>query len=445
MNKSGVARWLWLTIVAAGALLAWGKPAAATSAATVLLPGSSYRQIGPRGEVKLRPRRAVADRLIVALEPHLTLSQVAPLATSGGGRVRRLLRLSAMMVVDLPPGTDLEVAAASFRRQPGVRFAVPDTFVYPQLIPNDPRYDRQYHLPLCRAEEAWDESTGTASTIIAIIDSGVDLDHPDVAGKIWTNAGEIPANGLDDDGNGFVDDVDGWNFYDDNNNVEPVPEAGAQNEIVSHGTLAAGIAAAVTNEGYGTAGVDWQAHIMPIKVFDHDGGGTVSAVAEAIDYATENGAKVTNLSLGGLYSQAFTPPIERAYQAGIIVVCAGGNDAQQIGDSQATWRSPVCNDGPSPLQDNYVIGVGATDRNDRKAYYSNWDASTPGHFIDLCAPGEVIYGPIFQDDSFPEFSSYFGTNSGTSFSCPIVAGLAGLIVARYPGSTPDQVIERIRN
>ena len=207
---------------------------------------------------------AVADRLIVGLDPQVRVEEVAPMAAVAGGQVARLLPFSGLLIVDLPPGTDLESAAAVYRAAPGVRFAEPDTAVYPQTVPNDPRYTDQWHLPLVRAEQAWEVTTGSASTVIAIVDSGVDLDHPDLAGKIWTNPDEIPGNGVDDDRNGYVDDVHGWNVHGDNNDVMPRPVIGGPNSVVSHGTLAAGIAAAVSNEGYGTAGVDWRARIMPV-------------------------------------------------------------------------------------------------------------------------------------------------------------------------------------
>ncbi len=168
-------------------------------------------------------------------------------------------------------------------------------------------------------------------------------------------------------------------------------------------------------------------------------------MVEAIDYAVARGAKIINLSLGGSYNEAFTPPIVAAYNAGVVVVCAGGNQGSALSDNRSSWQSPVCNDGNNPLTENMVCGVGATDRYDRKAYYSNWDTSTGKHFIDVCAPGEALYGPVFHDPSFPGFGDYWGTNSGTSFSSPLVAGLAGLILAQDPTLTPAQVFARLRS
>jgi len=175
-----------------------------------------------------------------------------------------------MIVVDLPPHSDLTAAAAEFAACPEVEFAVPDTFVYPAVVPNDPKYNQQYHLPLIDAPQAWAVTVGSTSVVIAVIDSGCDLDHPDLAAKIWTNPGEIPGNAVDDDSNGFIDDVHGWDFVHNDNDPTPQPDGidddsnGDTDEQVSHGTLAAGIAAAVTNDGWGAAGVDWSARILPI-------------------------------------------------------------------------------------------------------------------------------------------------------------------------------------
>ncbi len=419
-------------------------PGGATPEKVVPLPAPPYRQLGPRGQVIVRPAQAVADRLLVITDQTISPQQVSPAALPPGMRVRALLPRSRMMVVDLPEGSDLQIAADRLRLGPGVTLVVPDTFVYPQLIPNDPQYSRQYHLPLIRAPQAWDVTTGSTSVVIAVVDSGVDLDHPDLATKIWTNPREIAGNGKDDDGNGYVDDVHGWNFVENNSNVQPVPVAGKDNSVVAHGTLAAGLAAAVSNEGWGSAGVDWQARIMPLKIFSRDGNGTVSGVVQAIDYAVANGAKVINLSLGGSWSEAFTPAIQAAYNAGVVVVCAAGNQGQNLGNDRLTWQSPVCNDGPNPLTDNMILGVGATDQNDRKSYYSNYDTSSGKHFVDLCAPGDAVYGPLFYAPAFPDFNQYWGTNTGTSFSCPQAAGAAALLLAREPGLSPAQVFARLK-
>jgi subtilisin family serine protease len=315
-------------------------------------------------------------------------------------------------------------------------------------VPADPRYGEQWHHPLIRSPEAWDVTTGVRSTVIAVVDSGVDLDHPDLAGKIWTNPGEIPNNGKDDDGNGFIDDVHGWDFYSNNNDPEPTPDGkdndgnGEADDQVTHGTLVAGLAAAASNT-FGTVGVNWKARVMPIQVFPDDGGTAVSTVVEGMDYAIAMHADVINLSLGGGFTKLFNTPIQAAYQAGITVVVASGNAAQEFTQAPSTWASPACNDGPNVGVDNYVLGVGATDQNDRHCSFSNFDSS--GYrFVDVSAPGQAVFGPGYQNDSFPAFQFYFAKGTGTSFSSPIVAGLAALVKAHEPGATNAQIIERIR-
>ncbi|MBU0608428.1 MAG: S8 family serine peptidase [Armatimonadetes bacterium] len=410
-------------------------------------------QVGPMRAVRtahgfqLRPQLAVADRVLVQMAPSIqTYAAGTTLAPVGGRLGRRLGQRT--YVVDLPAGSDVLAAAAALRAQPGVLCAEPDALIYPALIPDDPQYSQQYHLPIISAPQAWDVTTGSSEVVIAIVDSGVDLDHPDMAGKIWVNTDEVPNNGLDDDHNGYVDDWRGWDFHDDNNDPNPSPDGedndhnGTADEEVNHGTLVAGTAAAVGNDGWGCAGLDWTAKIMALQVFPDDGGTAVSTVIEGINYATDNGADIINLSIGGSYIASFTAPITAAYNAGALVVSAGGNSGDELKDSTSSWESPVCNDGANVFTENHVLGVGATDRNDRITYYSNYDGSS-AHFIDIMAPGDTIYGPNAYFPGIPGFNSYFGTNSGTSFSCPMVTGLAAMLKGRSPSASPSDLIAAI--
>lgn len=417
---------------------------------TVPIPGPPHAVTAADGTVRMMPARAVADRLIIKLRPHIGPQQVGTLAAAGNSRVRKVLPLSGLVIIDLPSGSDLMAAARQFESRPEVEFAVPDTLVYPALIPNDPEYSQQWHLPKIAAPLAWDVTTGTDTVTIAVVDSGCDMDHPDLVSKIWTNPGEIPGNEIDDDGNGYVDDVHGYDIYHDDGDPTPQPLSGSANDVVSHGTLVAGTAAAVGNNSWGTAGIDWQAQIMVLQVFGRDGSEqpptSISMVAEAIDYATANGADIINLSIGGGYSAAFSPPINTAYESGKLVIAAAGNNYAELTNDDYTWKSPVCNDGPNPLIDNYVLGVTATDSDDRKPGFANWDGST-ANFVDVAAPGVNIYGPAFYDPSYPGFDEYWYTNNGTSFSTPIASGLAALIIAHNPGlrGNPAAVYQIIRD
>jgi subtilisin family serine protease len=390
-----------------------------------------------------------ARRVLVGMRPMAAPSQLQTFRGKHGMRVRKTLTRGQILVMDVPQGQSEASFTSQLLTDPAVAFVEPDGMIYPALTPNDPEYSKQYHLPLVRAPEAWEATTGNANVVIAVVDTGCDLDHPDLAGRIFTNRNEIPNNGVDDDRNGLVDDVHGWDFENNTNNANPEPDGvdnnsdGTPDEQVSHGTLVAGLAAGIGNNGFGTAGIAWNVTILPIQVFPDDGGATVSQVIEGIDYAVEMGADVINLSIGGGYYSSFTAPIKAAYDAGIVVVAAAGNGGNELRDGQSSWESPVCNDGVLGV-DNHVIGVGSTDANDLRASFSNYDGSSWSTFVDCVAPGEGMYGPGFYAPGFPDFSSYFTSNTGTSFSVPLVSGLAALILSRNPAMSPDQVSRAIQ-
>ncbi len=356
-------------MVVLGLMLLWPGAALGGLPPTVSVPGPSLGTLGPDGQIVLRPPRAAADRIIVKLRPTVSPGQIRPLAAQAGGEVHSISPDGALMVVKLDPGTtlDLDQAIAAYEAQPEVEYATYDLIAYLTLVPNDPEYSKQYHHPLCKAPEAWDQTTGDPSITIAVIDSGIDTDHPDLAGKLWVNAGETPGNSIDDDSNGYVDDVYGWDFVNGDNTVEPEPD-GVDNDgmfgpddTVNHGTFVSGLAAALGNDGYGCAGVDWGAKVMTCQVFPDDGGTTISVILEAIYYAVDNGADVINMSIQGGYTAAYDPAIAYAYANGVLVVVAAGNFDWEFTDDSLTWFSPVCNDGPNPYLDNYVLGVAATD------------------------------------------------------------------------------------
>jgi subtilisin family serine protease len=424
--------------------------------AALAVPGdTNFVQLGGPGHMvraasRWVPDLAVADRLLVGLKPGVRSAAVATNSVRAlGGTVNRRLGRGRLLVVDLPAGSDILAAAAQYQNLPDVAFAEPDRAVYPTATPTDPEYPSQTHLPQIKAPAAWDIGTGSSTVVIAFVDSGIDLDHPDLADRIWTNPGEIPNNGIDDDGNGYIDDVHGWNFYGDNNNVEAIPNGrdenhdGEPDEQVNHGTLGASLAAAAAN-GWGCVGVAWQATIMPLKVFPDDGTTAVSTVVEAMYYAVDNGAFILNLSIGAGYEASFTGPIVELWNQGGITVSAAGNDNQQFTDSQSTWSSPACNNGNSPLTDNMNIGVGSVDSQDRKASWSNYDASTNRNFVDLVAPGVNLRGAGVYYPSVSGFTSYFTNNSGTSFSAPLVSGLAALLKAQDPTRTGADILRILR-
>jgi len=218
--------------------------------------------------------------------------------------------------------------------------------------------------------EAWDVAQGSNTFVIAVIDTGVDYNHPDLSGNIWANPGEVAGNGLDDDQNGYVDDLRGWDFVDDDN--DPM-------DVVGHGTHVAGTIAAVGNNNIGVTGVCWQAKIMPVRALDAFGAGTDADIIAAIGYAVTKGAKVINASFGGPdYSQAQYDALANANSAGVLFVVAAGNEGA---NNDTTPSYPASYNLPN------IISVAATDQNDNLSNFSNYGATS----VHVAAPGENIY------------------------------------------------------
>ena len=244
------------------------------------------------------------------------------------------------------------------------------------IEPNDAFYSGQFnYLNQMRIPQSWNATTGSQDVIIAVIDSGVDMDHPDIISNMWFNKGEKALNGLDDDNNGYVDDLNGWDFLEGVS--DPHPKFGDDFSFggAIHGTAVAGIAAASTNNALGIAGVCWQCKIMALRALDASGEGNTEKIASAIDYAIANGADIINMSfVGGVDDGLMSVAVERAYKAGVILVAAVGNDADQsgvfLGDLDFRPLYPVCSDGGPG--ENHVLGVGSVDSSSAKSVFSNY-------------------------------------------------------------------------
>ena len=298
-----------------------------------------------------------------------------------------------------------------------------------RVVPSDPDYTMQWALdnngtfslsPATAGadismEQAWEIEQGDSSILVAVIDSGNKMDHPDFAGRLWTNYNEIPSNDLDDDSNGFVDDVQGWDFaYTDN---LPADDMG-------HGTNVAGIIGLAANNGSGLAGVDWNCKLMILKGLNAANFGYYSWWASAIYYAVDNGANVINMSLAGNASSGILQSaITEAVNNGVTVVASMGNT------NTSTKRYPAgCNG---------VIAVGATDPDDSRSQPFFWGASSGSNYgthISVVAPGNFIYGADFASDT--NYSLYWG---GTSQAAPHVSGVAALLLAQDPGRSPSDI------
>lgn len=311
-------------------------------------------------------------------------------------------------------------------------------FPYPILayVPSDPLYSRQKYLEQIEVSKAWDIARGSG-VVVAVIDSGVDLDHPDLAMNIWTNSSEIPGDGIDNDNNGYIDDVNGWNFLDDDNDPNPtIPEDGDYIlEALIHGTFVSGIISAVANNGIGITGIAFQSKIMPLKILGPNGEGSLDDLIEAIKYAVNNGANIINLSLVGYdYNENFKNIVRWANQKGVLIVGAAGNDQKDLGEVPSY---PICygeNDG------NWVVGVGSVNSANEKSYFSNF-----GSCIDIMAPGENLFSTSFFDPNEPNLSQFYQSGwNGTSFATAIVSGVAALIKSKDKSLKPEDIVKAIK-
>lgn len=341
----------------------------------------------------------------------------------------------------VPEGIGTAEAIAALVSSPFVEYAEPNYIRHLLVDPNDTRFSELWALRNIGqshgtadadidAPEAWDIFTGSADTIVAVIDSGIDYSHPDLQANIWVNADEIPGNGIDDDCNGYVDDYQGWNFVSGNNN--PMDDYA----WVYHGTHVAGIIGATGNNDRGVVGVCWNVSLMPLKIFNSSGNTDSVKIVQAIDYASANGARISNNSYAGPdYSITEYNAIQRAKSAGQLFVAAAGNYPR---------FSPKNNDStpvyPASYDIDNVVAVLATDHNDNLASFSHYGKNS----VDIGAPGGT------NDPSHPTadiLSAMTGNNYqylyGTSMATPYVAGTAALAAGKCPLITFSQLKSRL--
>lgn len=341
------------------------------------------------------------------------------------------LGLGRIYTLVVPDGTDILVAVNAYARDPQVVYAEPDSIGHAFAVPNDPSYNLQWGLynngsnPVGHpgkvgadidAQKAWDIQKGSSNVVVAVLDTGVDWDHPDLSARIWSNTDEIPGNGIDDDHNGYIDDVRGWDFANNDNN--PMDDNG-------HGTVNAGIIGADTNNGVGIAGVDWHCQLMPVKVLDNTGWGLYSWWAKGLQYAADNGAKVISMSMGGQgANDTLKAAVDYAYGLNCVICASMGNDNSNTVYYPAAYPN--------------VIAVGAVDTDDTRCVPPDWQpfgmpngGSNYGSHIDVVAPGNWIYSTVWNNNY-----QYW---AGTSMACPYVSGLASLLFAQVPTLTNVQV------
>ncbi|PIQ87089.1 MAG: hypothetical protein COV74_02050 [Candidatus Omnitrophica bacterium CG11_big_fil_rev_8_21_14_0_20_45_26] len=294
------------------------------------------------------------------------------------------------------PAKHIKTAIETLLARDEVESAQPNYIYESFTIPNDPLYSQQYAHRITRTEQAWDQEVGSANVVVAVIGTGVDIDHVDLLNNIWMNTGEIPDNGIDDDENGYVDDVYGWDFL--NNNNDPRSSS-------AHETGVAGVVAAEGNNGEGVAGVSWHSKVMALQVAP-----TSASTAPAIDYARMNGAQIINMSFGndvpakygdGLVKEA----LDAAYRENVLLIAAAGNSSCDC----LKWPAALYN----------VIAVASTDQSDNRSFFSNY-----GRWVDMAAPGTNILTT--------DLNNTYGTSSGTSEAAPYVSGVAALILSHFP-------------
>lgn len=382
----------------------------------------------PLGMESLEARQLMAvDSLLISQELRgdndllVQFRAADPVALTGqtfaGSKIQRQLTDDGWFRVDVGAGSTLGQALEAFQNRPDVIQATPDFAITAQAIPNDPSYASLWGLSNSvlssadiNADKAWDYGTST-SVITAVIDTGIDYRHQDLAANIWNNTDEIGGNGIDDDRNGYVDDIRGWDFA--NNDNDPMDDNG-------HGTHVAGTIGARGNNGIGISGVAWSASIMPLKFLDKDGAGALSDAIEAIHYARTNGAKVINASWGGGgFNAALQSAITQFRNAGGIFVAAAGNENSNNATTPAF-----------PANYSGVISVGASTRNDALANFSNY-----GTNVQIVAPGQSILSTLPGNQ--------YGTLSGTSMATPHVAGAIALLWGQNPTRTATQITDAI--
>jgi subtilisin family serine protease len=382
-------------------------------------PDSGKRPSYAPGELLLKHKRSVRA---AATQYYRTQWDISALRT---------FRVTGVQHVKLPRWMTVQAALEIYQDDPDVEYVEPNYYRHTSAIPNDTYFTRLWGLhntgqyvhrtsgtPYADidAPEAWHITTGNSDIVIAVVDTGVDYSHPDLSDNMWSNTGETPNNGIDDDGNGYVDDVRGWDFF--GNDKNPM-------DLHGHGTHVTGIAAAEGDNAIGITGVCWTARIMPLRFLDENGIGTVADEISAIDYAIANGAHIINASFGSdTHSRSERDAISRASYAGILFVTAAGNDGLN------NDTSPFY---PASYNLDNIISVAATDQDDNLIWFSNYGPTT----VDVGAPGVNIYS------TSPSMNYQY--MHGTSVATPHVAGLAALIWGYNSSLTHMEIKDIILN
>lgn len=397
--------------------------------AAVLMLSAAASGFGADPRALPRERPAYRDgELLVAFAPAITKTARSATRNALGARVLRQFKGLGVEHWRLGSGVSVTAAVQALSAGGQVIFAEPNYLRYPTRVPDDPQFPQQWSLRNTgqtinvpgaalsgvpgadmNLVSAWDITTGAQSVVVAVADDGFDLAHADLASSIWTNPGEIPGDGIDNDGNGYVDDVHGWDILNDDN--DPAPDLVTE----EHGTAVVGCLGAAGSNGEGISGVAWQVSIMPLK-FGFDVAGELAAM----EYAVTNGARIFNASWGGpQFSQAESGGVDLLRQAGVLLVAAAGNDQ---GNND---RVP---DYPSGLDSPNIVAVAASGPDDTLTPFTHYGQTS----VDLAAPGVGVLTTTAGLVSTLTGTGPYQYLDGTSFSAPHVAGVAALLLAAYP-------------
>lgn len=335
-----------------------------------------------------------------------------------GARVLRSLPLNGWQLIELPPDLPTRRAIDWFRQRPDVLAAEPNQRYRLHRAPNDPEVGRLYGLDRIGASAAWDLAQGGAGVVVAVFDTGIDLTHPDLVPNLWKNPGEVPGNGVDDDANGWVDDVHG---------VDVVEGDGDPSDDAGHGTHVSGTIAAVGDNGIGVVGVAWKAQLLAVRVLSVDGSGTTPEFVSAFDYAMRLRRRGVNLRVincswgGGFPSLALREAMAAAAAEGILIVCSAGND-QTDTDTRPTF--------PAEYDLPEIVSVGSSTSCDEPSSFSNFGRAT----VDVAAPGSAILSTYRGGGA-----ERYAVLSGTSMAAPHVSGAAAVLFGVRPNARPAEI------
>lgn len=385
--------------------------------AIIAIAGSQIPGVVETGRAGEQPQTYVPGELLVKYRD-AGKSSVESLTNQLGGEIKTEFPSLRWQHVKLPDGLAVADAMSIYKQDPSVEVVQPNFIYRINVTPNDAQWSQLYGMMKINAPQAWETTTGDPNIVVAVIDTGIDRDHPDLAANVWQNPGEVAANGVDDDMNGFIDDTYGWDFLNGDN--DPV-------DGHDHGTHCSGTIGGVGNNGVGVAGVNWNVKIMALKTHDDVVGGSTSVtVIGTFQYVTmmkNRGINIraTSNSYGGppeagTYDQAMKDAIDATGRAGVLNVFAAGN---QLTVSQER-NNDILPTYPGSYNSPSILAVAASDQNDNMASFSHYGATT----VDVAAPGVSVLSTV-AGGGYARFS-------GTSMSTPHTAGAAALLAAAHP-------------